>query len=154
MKEMNRDGEWVEPERQRPKRSDDPPERSMAELYAIARYQRTLIYCILFLLLDYGIAMAMPEEVRLFLLLPHLAVGVIAAIYVFRLSLEIYSTGTGIALAIGTMIPCIGLLVLVVINSKATGTLNVYGVRVGFLGVGGTEMARLKRWTERDRDRS
>ena len=150
MNEDERDGDERADPRRRPPRPDAPPARSTAELYAIARFQRAIIYCILFLLIDYGVAMVMPQEVRLFMAIPHLIIAVVAAVCVFRLSLQVYSTGPGILLALGTLIPCLGLLVLVVINSKATATLHEYGVAVGFLGVGGSEMTRLKRWTAQD----
>ena len=154
MNEPNVDNESNGPEdRRRRPRPDEPPERSIAELYAIARCQRAIIYCILFLLIDYSIMLVVPEEIRLFLAIPHLLIAITASIFVFRLSLQVYSTGPGILLALGTLVPCLGLLLLVIINGKATGTLNEYGVSVGFLGVGGTEMARLRRWTEKaDRD--
>ena len=159
MKEMNRDGEWVEPEN-RDRRSYGPPERNMADLLAIARYQKAIIVCILFLIADVFAVLPFPDELKIAVTagvaLVHLVAGTVAAVFVFLLALRIYTPVAGIALSICTLIPCLGLFVLVIINSKATGTLNVHGVRVGFLGVGGGEMARLKRWAakdERDRER-
>jgi hypothetical protein len=40
----------------------------------------------------------------------------------------------GVVLGILTLIPCVGLIVLLIINSKATGILKKNGVRVGLLG--------------------
>lgn len=42
--------------------------------------------------------------------------------------------GLGIVLGILTLIPCIGLIVLLVINGKATGVLRENGIGVGLLG--------------------
>jgi len=146
VKELNRDGEWVETG----KGKRLPDDRSMADLLAIAWYQRVILFSILFLLINYGISAVVPESIRLLMVLPHLAIALLSAVYVFRLSLQVYGTAAGIALAILVFIPCIGLIVLAYINSKATGILTAYGVRVEFLGVSNKEMSRLKRWAEKD----
>ena len=146
----NDDRDEHEERRSRRRGEDGPPERSLEELYAIARYQRAIIYCILFLLCDFFVLLPLPEEAKLVLVVIHVLITITAAVFVFMLSIRVFGTGSGILIALCTLLPCVSLLVLMVINSKATGTLNEYGVRVGFLGVGGSEMARLRRWAERD----
>jgi hypothetical protein len=44
------------------------------------------------------------------------------------------STGVGILLALLALIPCVGLIGLLIINGKATSVLKDYGIRVGLLG--------------------
>jgi hypothetical protein len=51
----------------------------------------------------------------------------------------------GIACGLLALIPCIGLLTLLIINSKATGILRQNGIRVGFLGA---DLAQLQRTSE------
>ena len=57
-----------------------------------------------------------------------------ASVFVFLLATKVYSTGVGIAMGILTLIPCLGFIALLIINAKATSTLNLNGVRVGLLG--------------------
>jgi hypothetical protein len=59
---------------------------------------------------------------------------VTAAVFIFMLSLSLYSVGTGIVMGLLTMIPLLGLLVLLIINGRATKILRDNGVRVGLLG--------------------
>ena len=56
------------------------------------------------------------------------------AVFVFMLSLAIYSTAVGILLGILTLIPLLGLLVLLMVNGKATTLLRQHGIRVGLMG--------------------
>jgi hypothetical protein len=63
-----------------------------------------------------------------------MAVSVTAAVFVFMLALSLYSTGAGIVLGILTLIPVVGLIVLLVINGKATNVLRRHGIRVGLMG--------------------
>jgi hypothetical protein len=46
----------------------------------------------------------------------------------------VYSVASGILLGIGTFIPCVGLLILLMINGKATKILRENGHNVGLLG--------------------
>jgi len=63
-----------------------------------------------------------------------LVVGVTAAVFVFMLALAVYSTGTGIVLGILTLIPIVGLIVLLIVNGKATSILRQHGIKVGLMG--------------------
>jgi len=58
---------------------------------------------------------------------------VAAAVFVFLLAVKLYE-GLGVALGVLTLIPLVGLIVLLVVNQKATGTLQANGYKVGFLG--------------------
>jgi hypothetical protein len=53
---------------------------------------------------------------------------------VFLLAIKVYSTGVGVLLGILTLVPCIGLIVLLIVNGKATGILKQNGIKVGLLG--------------------
>lgn len=60
----------------------------------------------------------------------------LAVFSVFRLSAKVYpSTAVGLLLGGLVLIPCLGLVMLLCINGKATRLLRQNGIRVGFLGV-------------------
>jgi len=63
-----------------------------------------------------------------------MGVLILAAVFVFLLAVSVYSTGTGIASGAVILIPWVGLIVLLVINLKATRILRAHGVSVGLLG--------------------
>jgi len=112
----------------------DTPKLSRQDLYNIAVYQKAIQVCILVYFLAVLAQFVLPAEVRLFVGVSVLGIGVVATVFVILLALKMYSTGMGIFLAILTFIPCIGLITLLVINQKATGTLTKNGYRVGLLG--------------------
>ena len=58
----------------------------------------------------------------------------VAMVFAFALSLKVYSTTTGILLAMLTLVPCLGLFVLLVVNGRATAVLRQNGHKVGLLG--------------------
>jgi len=63
-----------------------------------------------------------------------LGVAVFAMIAVFLLAKEVINAVAGVFCAILMIVPCISLLVLLVVNQRATSRLQDNGVRVGFLG--------------------
>ena len=60
--------------------------------------------------------------------------SVTGAVFVFMLSLALYNTATGVILGILTLIPLVGLIVLLIINGKATKVLRDHGIQVGLMG--------------------
>ncbi len=112
----------------------DQPEIDRADLRSIAIYQKGILVCILIYLIAVAAQFAVPRELRLILVIGVLGVVIAATVFVFLLSIKVYSTGVGVLLAILTLIPLIGLIVLLVINGKATGVLRRHGISVGLLG--------------------
>jgi hypothetical protein len=111
-----------------------PPPGPGMDLRTIAIRQKAIMYCILaYLLLIVG-QFLVPEQLRIIPALAALAVSVTAAVFVFMLALSLYNTGAGIVLGILTLIPLVGLIVLLIINNKATQTLRYHGIRVGLMG--------------------
>jgi len=104
------------------------------DLKAVAQYQKGIIVCILIYLIAVICQFAIPPEVRLLLALGVLALGVVGTVFVFLLAMKVYSTGVGILLGILTLIPCVGLVVLLIVNARATGILKQNGIKVGLLG--------------------
>jgi len=108
--------------------------RSSTGVREIAFRQRILLLCILVYLLAVLGQFALPAELRPFLGLVLLPVIVTASVFVFMLAIKIYGTAVGITLGILTLIPCIGLIALLVVNAKATTLLRGAGMKVGLLG--------------------
>jgi hypothetical protein len=128
------------PRRRRPDEEDEP-RTSRADLRDVAWYQKMIILCILAYLGIVAVSVAMnalPPEIqllgRLGLFVYILAVVVTAIVFVFLLALKLYSTGIGVLLGFLTLLPCIGLIVLLILNSKATSLLQKHNVRVGLFG--------------------
>jgi hypothetical protein len=110
-----------------------PPPRPRADLRNIAIRQRRVIFCIL----AYFIAMIMQFVLPPDLItsgLSMIAVMIMAAVFVFMLALDVYGTGEGIIMGILALIPLVGLIVLLLINNRATRLLRQHGIRVGLFG--------------------
>jgi hypothetical protein len=122
--------------------SNLPPQQSTILDYArsdqgireIAFRQRVILICILAYFLLFFSQFAIPQEFRIILSIPFLVIAVVATVFVFLLATKIYSTGLGIFLGILTLIPCIGLIPLLIVNAKATALLRAAGLTVGLLG--------------------
>lgn len=109
-----------------------PPARN--DLREIAKRQRAIMICIL-IYLGAGIGQfILPPEVRPIVALAIFGVVITATVFVFMLAIALYNTGVGVLLGILTLIPLVGLIVLLIVNGKATNVLRAHGVRVGLLG--------------------
>ena len=104
------------------------------DLRSVAVYQKGILVCILVYFLAVIGQFALPEELRLLLGLGVLAVGITGLVFVILLAAKVYETGTGILLGILTIVPCVGLIVLLIVNGKATSILQQNGYKVGLLG--------------------
>ena len=114
--------------------SSDAPQFTRQDLHSVAIYQKVIIWCILSYFLAVIGQFAIPSDFRPLLGLAFLGVAVLATVFVFMMALKVYSTTMGIVLGILTLVPCIGLVTLLIINQKATGLLTKHGYRVGLLG--------------------
>lgn len=110
------------------------------DLLAVARYQRGIINCILIQLVIYvaafllGQAPRFSQQFTLILGLGNLILIVVGCALVVFLSMKVYHPLVGVLLGFMAFIPCLGLLVLLLINGKASAILQQNGVRVGLLG--------------------
>lgn len=104
------------------------------DLRAVAKYQKGIVVCILIYLVAVFSQLVVPQGVRPFIAGGVLLVGLAGTIFVFLLAMKVYSTGLGILFGILTLVPCIGLIVLLVVNGKATSILKQNGLKVGLLG--------------------
>jgi hypothetical protein len=104
------------------------------DLREIAKRQRAIQICILIYILAIVGQFILPPQLRPFVGLAVLAVMITATVFVFMLAIALYNTGVGILLGILSLIPLLGLLVLLMVNGKATGVLREHGIQVGLLG--------------------
>ncbi len=107
---------------------------NIEDLRKVAKYQKGVITCILIQLLAIGAQFALPPELQIFLALGLLIVGITSTVFIFLLAVNVYTTGVGVLLGILALIPCIGLLVLLTVNGKATTVLRKNGIKVGLMG--------------------
>jgi hypothetical protein len=111
---------------------------SRGELHSVAKNQKGVLFCLLAQLLG-GIGVialepTLPEAAMLMLRIGLLGVGLASLVFVFRLAVNVYPTWVGIVLGIFALVPCIGLLVLLAVNGKATSVLRHNRIKVGFMG--------------------
>jgi predicted Zn finger-like uncharacterized protein len=126
---------------------DEEPRLKKADVRAVAWFQKAIILCILANLATIPIRVGLETMGGdagllglIILLVYYLAVAITATVFVFMLAVKIYSSGVGVLLGILTLIPCIGLIVLLIINARATSILKKHGVRVGLLGANSADL--------------
>lgn len=107
---------------------------SRADLRSVATYQKAIQICILIYFVVAYCQFALPPELRPLLFLGIIASGITGMVFVFLLATKVYGTGLGAVLGILTLIPCIGLIPLMIVNGKATNVLRQNGIRVGLMG--------------------
>jgi hypothetical protein len=116
----------------------------------IATYQKGVILCILAQVI-LAIAFAglrqaavVPEMVLLIGgIAVYLVMVVIAEVLIFQLARHTFSSTAAVLSAVAVLIPCLGLLALLIVNVQATTILQANGVRVGFLGARMSDVRRL-----------
>jgi predicted RNA-binding Zn-ribbon protein involved in translation (DUF1610 family) len=119
------------------------------KLRSIASAQRNLLICILLNIVTYLILIGPgqmiqrnPDPVLSIIILCDAAVLLAAVvgglIYTFILASNLYNTAMGIILGLLTLVPCLGLLILLMVNQKATALLQENGYEVGLLGAKAT----------------
>lgn len=117
-----------------------PEERSAEGLRRIARYQRWLIAVVLAQLALWGgfIAIMVLSRGRgadvQFPVVLTIILGVVGGLFVFLLSWELRGPFAATVFGIATVVPCIGLLILTMVNGYATTELRKHGVPVGVFG--------------------
>ena len=107
---------------------------SRADLRSVAQYQKGILVCILIYVVAIFFQFAVPPEVRFILAIGVLLDGLVGTVFVFLLATKVYGTVIGVVLGILTLVPCLGLLVLLVVNGKATAILKRNHIKVGLMG--------------------
>lgn len=104
------------------------------DLRSVALYQKGILICVLVYLLAMIFQFALPEEIRPLVGLAVLLVGLVGTVFVFLLAIKVYSVAAGVLLGLLAIVPCVGLIVLLIVNGKATSILRQNDIRVGFMG--------------------
>ena len=107
---------------------------SREDLLKVAKYQKGILVCILVYILAVAGQFALPLQIRPLVGLGVLVVGLIAAVFTIRLAMKTHGTVPGIILGILCLVPILGLLILLLVNQKATTVLQLNGIKVGLLG--------------------
>lgn len=108
---------------------------SRADLRDVAKYQKGIIFCILVYPCALFGQLALPAGIRLTVVAVVMLITALAGtVCFFQLAIRVYSVGIGVLLGVLTFIPCVGMIVLLVINGKATSILRQNGVQVGLFG--------------------
>ena len=106
---------------------------SREDLLKVAKYQKGILVCILVYILAVAGQFALPPQIRPLVGLGVLVVGLIAAIFTILLAMKTHGTGLGIILGVLCLVPILGLLILLLVNQKATTVLQLNGIKVGLL---------------------
>jgi hypothetical protein len=139
-----------------------PPRRthSAADLRSVAWYQKFLIVCMLGQVLvwvghiafyaltldDRADPVGRPGPVvdPMYLALAATwLLCIFGAIFVVLIGLKVSGPTLGVVLGLLTLIPCVSLIIIVVVNTQATGLLQRNGVRVGLFGARMADLADL-----------
>lgn len=114
-----------------------PPERN--NLLEIAKAQKWIIYLILariglFVLQMVVAGQLAAADVGLAFAGIGWVMAIVSIFFAIRLGRLVYKPALGITFGILTVLPLVGVLFLLIINSKATRTLVAAGIKVGLLG--------------------
>lgn len=106
----------------------------LEKLRGIAVSQRMLMFCILGYVAAVVLSFVLPAAITWLAGILGFVAVVAAVVSVFMLGIKVYSTGVGIVLGILTFVPLVGLIVMLVLNGKATSILKARGIKVGLMG--------------------
>jgi hypothetical protein len=115
--------------------------RSADELKRIVRYQRWLIAVVLgqlalwlgFIALSV-IGRSNPADALSFPVVLTVILGGVGGVFVFLIAWELRGAFAAVVFGLATVVPCMGLIVLTLVNGYATTELKKHGVRVGVFG--------------------
>lgn len=104
------------------------------DLKRVAQYQKGVLVCILVNLATYAGIFLAPPALKPVFAWGFIIGALVATVFVFALAIKVYHVAVGVILGLLTLIPLLGLFVLLVVNQKATRVLTRNGIKVGFLG--------------------
>jgi hypothetical protein len=110
------------------------------DLRKVAMYQKGILYCILanFILMGANFAVRgggnAGAMAGLLILGIYILVGFVQLAFIVLLATQVYNLGLGIVFGILSFVPCLGLILLLIVNQKATTVLQQNGIKVGLMG--------------------
>jgi hypothetical protein len=102
-------------------------------LWMIALLQRIIIGGIGVYIVAVIARLLISPTLVLMLLLIVVPVLLCVTVALWMLAIKLYGLGRGIALGVVSLIPIVSLIILVVVNGRATETLQQHGIKVGLL---------------------
>lgn len=69
--------------------------------------------------------------------------GIVSGVFNCLVEMKLSGAVVGVFVAILSAVPCVGLFLILIVNTRATSALQSNGVRVGFLGARGSDLADL-----------
>jgi hypothetical protein len=145
----------LEPGSRRPDESAMPRRRThpVADLRQVALSQRVLIACLLgHLLLWLGFiglfvigrdATEDTSEWQIVVFFLSVVLGIVSGVFNCLVEVKLSGAVVGVFVAILSVVPCLGLFIILIVNTRATSALQSNGVRVGFLGAHASDLADL-----------
>lgn len=128
-------------DRSQPSGTRGSSRRRAADLWNVALYQRLALLCLLANTLAWIVCFVTPAGFQLAPLLLILLSGTATTVFIFLLSLQVYAAGVGVTLGVFSLVPIVGLIIVLAVNQKAIAVLQKHGYRVGFLGVDMSQFA-------------
>ena len=107
---------------------------SRGDLKWIATCQRGMIFLILCYFCTLLASAFLPRELGIIPVLMILMMGVVGLGLVVAQSLKVYNIVSAVIFGLLVLIPCLGLLILLMVNVRATTILKSHGIKVGFFG--------------------
>ena len=133
-----------------------------ADLRAIARCQQVLIFCLLgqlfiwvgFIVLRVAVFDDRMDERAPMIVVGGLTVllGLVGGVFVYLMGSKVSGFTFGVMLGILTVVPCLGLVMILVANISATSLLQSNGVRVGLLGAKSRDLDALSNEADDEED--
>lgn len=103
-------------------------------LRSVAAGQKRVIFALATQLLSSIVLVSVAPQLPLVAGIIAIVVGLTVAYLAISLSIKVYGPVQGTLLGILTLVPWFGLFFLLIINVRATGILNLHGIKVGFFG--------------------
>jgi len=72
--------------------------------------------------------------------------SIAAIVFVVLIASKLHGAGTAALLGVCQFLPCVGLIILLVVNAEATNELGRNGIRVGLLGARRSDLRALAPW--------
>jgi hypothetical protein len=110
------------------------PPPPQVDLRKIATRQRAIMLCILGEIVLFVVMAVAPTPLRPLVALGIGCLGITASVFTFMLGTSVYGTGQGIMWGILSLIPYVGIIPLLIVNTKATNILRRHNIKVGLLG--------------------
>lgn len=124
-----------------------------SDLKQLAWSQKVLILCLLgHLVLWFGyIGLAVTRTVVVgdfsvlfnLVLLLSVFLGILSGVFIFLVETKLSSAVVALFVGVLTAVPCMGLIIILTVNTRATSALQANGVRVGLLGASLPDIAAL-----------